>query len=139
MYGQNPYNQYKETAIQTATPEKLVLMLFDGGVKFIKQGKKHIENKEYQEANNKLQRAQAIVTELMNSLDHNTGEVADNLFRLYEYMNYQLIQGNIKKDTDKLDEVTNMMSNLKDTFREASKQMDKNKPQKEAVGIGGKA
>ncbi|ACB85794.1 flagellar export chaperone FliS [Natranaerobius thermophilus] len=140
MYGQNPYNNYKETQIKTASSEKLLLMLFDGGLKFMKQAKGHLENKELKQANEKLKRAQSIVAELMNSLDTNQGEVATNLWRLYDFMLNELIQANIKKDTEKIDQVMKMMRELRQTFDEASKSAGSGKNVKtQAGGIVGKA
>ncbi|OWZ84847.1 flagellar export chaperone FliS [Natranaerobius trueperi] len=140
MYGQNPYNNYKETQIKTASSEKLLLMLFDGGLKFLKQAKEHINKKEMKDANYKLKRAQAIVTELMNSLDTKQGEVATNLLRLYDFMLNELVQANIKKDTEKIDYVMKMMREMRQTFDEASKKAGASKGVKtQAGGISGKA
>ena len=141
MYGQNPYANYKETQIKTASPEKLLMMLFDGGIKFMKQAKDHLEKKEMKEANNKLQRSQAILLELMNSLDTKQGEVAENLMLLYDYMLNELIQANVRKDTEKIDNIMEMMREMKETFQEASKQAssEKNNIKTQAGGIIGKA
>jgi len=141
LYGQNPYNQYKETQVKTASPEKLMFMLFDGGLTFMKQGKAHLENKEIKDANYKLQRAQAIILELMNSLDDKKGgEISTNLMSLYEYMLHELIQANVKKDPERIDHVMKLMKDMKDTFSEAAKKLTENSdqaPKAQAGGISG--
>lgn len=141
MYGQNPYANYKETQIKTANPEKLLMMLFDGGLKFLKQARDHMEKKEMKEANNKLQRSQAIVVELMNSLDTKQGEVAENLMLLYDYMLNEMIQANVKKDVEKIDGVIQMMRDMRQTFNEASQKAKADHPQikTQEGGIVGKA
>lgn len=141
MYGQNPYANYKETQIKTANPEKLLMMLFDGGLKFLKQARDHMEKKEMKEANNKLQRSQAIVVELMNSLDTKQGEVAENLMLLYDYMLNEMIQANVKKDVEKIDGVIQMMRDMRQTFNEAAQKAKTANPQikTQEGGIVGKA
>ena len=64
MAMQNPYNQYKENSIKTASPEELTLMLYNGAIKFINQGKVFIEQKNIEKANDSIKRAQDIILEL---------------------------------------------------------------------------
>ncbi|UMZ74986.1 flagellar export chaperone FliS [Natranaerofaba carboxydovora] len=141
MMNQNPYNQYKETSVQTATPERLMFMLFDGGIKFLKQAEKHIEDNDLKTANEKIKRGQEIVNELMVSLDFDKGgEIAKNLFSLYEYMLNELIQANIKKDKDRIARVRNMLTEMKETFQQAQKTLKNQKGEaKQAGGVSGKA
>ncbi|HHY13193.1 MAG TPA: flagellar export chaperone FliS [Thermoanaerobacterales bacterium] len=115
----NPYQQYKNTQIQTASQERLLIMLYEGAIKFTNQGKLAFEEEKYDNANELIKRAQDIVNELMISLDFNSGEVAGNLFALYEYIYHQLVQANIKKDTSILDEVTGLLTSLKETWVQA--------------------
>jgi len=83
-------------------------MLFDGAIRFAHQAREHIEKGELEQANERLLRAQDIVTELTVSLDLDTGEIAQNLYLLYTYIYERLVQANIKKDLEQLDEAVNM-------------------------------
>lgn len=122
----NPYDKYKQTSIETATPEKLMFMLFDGGIKFLKQAEKHIEDKDMLKANEKLKKGQEVIRELMASLDlEKGGEFAENQLRLYDYMHYELVQANMRKDKEKVEIIRNMLSDIKDSFKEAYDKMYK--------------
>lgn len=114
----NPYQQYKENAILTASPEELVLMLYNGILRFIEEAKMAIEKKDFNKANNSILRAQDILTELMLTLDMNY-EISKNLYSLYDYMKRRLIEANIKKDIKILDEVSGFVYDLKQTWNTA--------------------
>jgi len=111
----NPYQQYKENAILTASPEELVLMLYNGIIRFIEEAKGAIEKKDYMAANNSIQRAQDIITELMLTLDMNY-DISKNLYSLYDYMLRRLIDANVKKDVTILEEVKGFAIELRDTW-----------------------
>lgn len=117
----NPYlKQYQTNQIQTATPEKILIMLYDGAIQFLNKAKKEIENKNIQEIHNNIVGAQRIIAELMNSLDLEVGgHVAVNLYSLYEYLHYRLVQANIKKDSAMVEEVLGHMKDLKETWEKA--------------------
>jgi flagellar protein FliS len=111
----NPYQQYKENAILTASPEELVLMLYNGIIRFIEEAKGAIEKKDYMAANNSIQRAQDIITELMLTLDMNY-DISKNLYSLYDYMLRRLIDANVKKDVTILEEVKGFAIELRNTW-----------------------
>lgn len=111
----NPYQQYKENAILTASPEELVLMLYNGIIRFIDEAKTALQKKDYVETNAKIQRAQDIITELMLTLDMNY-DISKNLYNLYDYMLRRLIDANVKKDIEILDEVRGFAVDLRDTW-----------------------
>jgi flagellar protein FliS len=114
----NAYQVYKRTQVSTASQGELLLMLFDGAIRFAHQAREHIEKGELEQANERLLRAQDIVTELTVSLDLDTGEIAQNLYLLYTYIYERLVQANIKKDLEQLDEAVNMLEELRDTWRQ---------------------
>lgn len=118
----SPLLKYQQSSVQTASPAQLLLMLYDGAIKFVKLGIDGIENRQFDKANTNLVKAQAIINELIASLDHNY-EIADHLNRLYEYFLYLLIQSNIKKNKQPALEVLEHLQELKSTWEEASKQM----------------
>ena len=121
-YNNNPYAQYKNTQIQTATPGQLILLLYEGGIKFCKLAKVSIEENNIMNANNYIIKAQDIVSELMNSLDMKSGiEIANNLYSLYDYMLTKLIDANLKKNIDDLEEVQKLLEELRDSWKIAVK------------------
>jgi flagellar secretion chaperone FliS len=117
----NPYlNQYRKTQVQTATPEQILIMLYDGAIRFLNQAKVHIQNKDIEQSHINIVKAQRIITEFMSSLDMELGgDMARNLFNLYEYLHYRLVQANIKKDIEAVDEVLDHLRNLKSTWEQA--------------------
>lgn len=120
MIAYNAYNQYKENSIYTASPEELTLMLYNGIVKFIMRGIDSIEKKNIQDANTNIIKAQNIVSEFMNTLDMNY-EISSSLNSIYDYMLRRLIDANVAKDKDILEEVLNFAKVLRDTWEQAMK------------------
>ncbi|MBN1523252.1 MAG: flagellar export chaperone FliS [Spirochaetales bacterium] len=123
MNTQNPTNSYKEIQIKTATPGKLIIMLYDGAIKHMNLaieeiGKKHSG---YEKASNSIIKVQDIITELMVSLDFEKGEqIAKNLFSLYVYMNKRLVEANIEKNEKTLSEIKKHLSELRNAWAEAA-------------------
>ncbi len=119
----NPYlKQYKKTQIDTTPKEQILLMLYDGAVRFLHQAKEGFAEKNIEKIHNNLIKVQNIITEFETTLDiENGGEFAQNLFALYEFMNRQLVRANMKKDEAALDIVIKHMTELRDTWREAVK------------------
>ncbi|MGI6123072.1 MAG: flagellar export chaperone FliS [Acetivibrionales bacterium] len=120
MIAYNAYNQYKENSIFTASPEELTLMLYNGLVKFIMRGIDSIEKKNIPEANTNIIKAQNIVSEFMNTLDMNY-EISGSLNSIYDYMLRRLIDANVAKDAEILDEVLGFAKVLRDTWEQAMK------------------
>jgi flagellar protein FliS len=118
----NPYasQQYKQQQVQTASKEQLLLMLFDGAIKFSRQGQQAMEANQREEAHNKLLKAQKIITELMGCLrPEENPEVAKSLFSLYEYLHHQLVQANLKQQAALVEEVIGHLATLRQTWQEA--------------------
>ncbi|MGI6084065.1 MAG: flagellar export chaperone FliS [Acetivibrionales bacterium] len=120
MIAYNAYNQYKENSIFTASPEELTLMLYNGLVKFIMRGIDSIEKRNIEDANTNIIKAQNIVSEFMNTLDMNY-EISTSLNSIYDYMLRRLIDANIGKDAEILDEVLSFAKVLRDTWEQAMK------------------
>lgn len=126
MKSMDPADSYKETQIKTATPGKLIVMLYDGAIKFINLALSHLDKKHtgFEKASNYIIKAQDIVTELMVSLDFDKGgQIAKNLFGLYLYMNRRLIEANIQKDIAILNEVKNLLSQLRSAWQTAAQKV----------------
>ena len=117
----NPYNQYRMTSVQTANPEKLLLMLYDGLVVCLKQAKQAIEERKMDQAHTSLIKSQDIITELMNTLNMDY-DISENLYKLYDYQRQQLIEANIKKDAEIIEQVLNFVSDLRQTWAQAVEQ-----------------
>lgn len=117
----NPYlKQYKQTQFETAPREQILLMLYDGAVKFLNLARQGFEEKDIEKIHNNIVKAQNIITEFQATLDmENGGTFAKNLFSLYEYLNKRLLEANVKKRIDYLDEVIKHVTALRDTWREA--------------------
>ncbi|GKU23559.1 flagellar export chaperone FliS [Clostridium folliculivorans] len=121
MYANNGYNVYKNNSVNYASKEQLLLMLLDGAVKYAKIGRQAIEDKDIKKAHENIKKTEDIFTELMVSLDTNAGDWAKSLFAVYEFINYQLMQANIKKDTSIMDTVIPMIEDIRNTWQEAEK------------------
>lgn len=106
-------NAYKRNQINTASSEDLVLMLYDGAKKFINKAIKSITEKNIQEANNNLLRAQKIILGLMSGVNFEAGDAAQNIYSLYEYMYHTLVKANMKKDSQYAEEVLKMIEELR--------------------------
>lgn len=116
----SPYQKYQQSSVQTATPGKLIVMLYEGAIRFVRQSIEAIDNKDIPKANQNLIKAQNIIHELTASLDYNY-PIAEDLGRLYEYMMHQLIEANIKKDSSRAAEVLSHLTELKNAWVQAEK------------------
>jgi len=112
------YDRYKQQNAMTASPGELTLMLFEGGIKNLKLAKMSIGKKDYIRANEHSQKAQRIVAELMRSLDMRY-ELAKQMMPLYDFILNTIVESNIKKDPEKLETALQMLTDLRDTWREA--------------------
>lgn len=113
-------NKYMQNSVQTSTPAQLLLMLFDGAIRFCKAGVEAIRNKKYAEANRNLLKVQRIINEFVITLDRSL-PIADELLRLYDYFNYRLIQANAKKDAAPAEEVLQYLIEMRETWAQAAK------------------
>ena len=91
----SPFNQYKETEISTANQGKLIVMLYDGAIRFLNTAIENMDPKSYDIVNTNILKAQDIITELTLSLNHSEdNEISGNLFNLYMYFKKRLIEAN---------------------------------------------
>jgi flagellar secretion chaperone FliS len=111
---------YLIASVQSASKEQLLLMLFDGAIRFLKVARKAMDTNDTKSSHEHLLKTQKILTELMATLDMKAGgEPAQNLMALYEYYYYRLVQANLKKDGAMVDEVTEHLVNWRNTWEEA--------------------
>jgi flagellar protein FliS len=118
MYA-NGYSVYKTNSVNYASKEQMLLMLVDGAVNFAKRGKIAIEEKDVVKAHECLIKTQNIFLELMASLDRNAGEWANQIFKVYQFINDKLSEANIKKDVKLVDEVLPLIEDIRDIWHEA--------------------
>jgi flagellar secretion chaperone FliS len=130
----NPYAAYQNNSVTTASPGELTLMLYNGSLKFIHIAKKAIEEKNIELKNTNIQKAQAIVSELMVTLNTDL-EISQNLMSLYDYINRRLTEANVKNDRAILEEVEGLITEFRDTW----KQVIQVNRQKQHAGQGGQA
>ncbi|SES80789.1 flagellar export chaperone FliS [Anaerobranca gottschalkii] len=121
----NPYQQYRQTQIQTASPGELVLMLYNGAIKNINNGLEHLDKGEKQEFRQKIDKALDIVTELMVNLKPEGGEITKNLSSLYDFVIHRLITGSAKYDQREIKEGLSIITGLRDTWKEMLDQSKK--------------
>lgn len=115
-YAAAPTSAYKESAVLTAPPEQLVLMLYDGVHRFLFQATVAMRGGDYSLTNNKLQRAEAIIDELIATLDHDAGEVADRLNAIYLYSRRSLSEARLEKSPEKIEHVQGLIRELRDAW-----------------------
>lgn len=128
MINNNAYNQYQNNAILTASPQELTLMLYNGAIKFCNQAIVSIDNNEMEKAHNYITRIEDIIEEFVITLDEKY-PVAESFKKMYDYINDRLVEANITKDKEVLEEVLGYLRELRDTWKEAMKlaKMPKNK------------
>lgn len=120
----NPYEQYRKNQILTASPAEITLMLYEGAIKFCNVAILAIQNKEIEKAHTNIRKAQRIIEEFRNTLDHQY-PVWEDFDRIYVYLLQRLLQANIKKDTSILEEVNGHLRMLRDTWKEIMRQCNK--------------
>lgn len=114
---QRAINAYQKNAIMTASKAELTLMLYDGAIKFCNIALSGFEKKEYEKINTNLKKAQAIITEFRATLDCKY-PVWEDFERVYDYIYRCLIDANIHKDEEKLQEALKYIREMRDTWEE---------------------
>lgn len=114
---QNSINAYQRNAILTASPAELTLMLYEGAIKFCNIALIGIEKKDFEKANNNLKKAQAIITELRATLDRKY-PVWEDFDRVYAYIYRRLVDGNIRKDPEIVEDALKYIREMRDTWKE---------------------
>ncbi len=125
----DPYQNYRQTQVETADQATLLLMLYSGALKFLGQARQAMEEDRVEETNRLLGRVQDILCELMGSLNPELPDISGPLFQLYEYMHHLLVQANIKKDAGNIREVEKQLTALLEAWQAAIKQESAEKAQ----------
>mgnify|MGYP000902051334 FL=1 len=111
---------YQNNKIKTASPAELTLMLYDGAIKFCNIAKEAIDENDINKANNNIIKAEKIISYLRSTLDFKYS-VAQDFNNVYSYLYDRLIQANLRKDKDILDEVLKHLREMRDTWKTVMK------------------
>ena len=117
---QNPAELYGNSKIQTASPAELTLMLYDGAIKFCNVALVALEKNDIQKAHINIVKAQNIFLEFICTLDHKY-EVAKDFEIVFDYIYRRLIEANVKKDAEILEEALGYIREMRDTWKEVMK------------------
>jgi len=117
---QNPYAQYANNKIMTASPAELTLMLYEGAIKFSNLAVMAIEEKDVEKAHKNIMKVQRIIEEFRYTLDHKYA-VAEDFDRVYKYLLTRLLDANLSKDKEIMEEVTEHLRSMRDNWKEVMK------------------
>jgi flagellar protein FliS len=121
VYTPSRASAYKEQSILTATPGQLVVMLYDGCLRFLHQAGHAMRDGDIAVSGNRLSRAEAIIDELLTTLDlEQGGVIASRLQGIYVFCARHLIEARIDHDADKIDKVSELLSELRDAWSQIS-------------------
>ena len=122
----NPYQKYKTTSVQSASREKILLMMYEGAIKFTKLGIRACEEKKIADRGMNIGRAFDIVMELNNTLDHRVGgEISKNLEQLYMFIMDEYTKANISGKVEHLNNAVKILENLYSAWVGAVEQVKK--------------
>ena len=116
------YAQYNQNKIMTASPAELTLMLYEGAIKFCNIAIMAIEQKDIEKANNNIVKVEKVIEEFRNTLNRKY-PVAEDFDRVYVYLLQRLLEANIHKDPEILEEVNTHLRSMRDTWKEVMKKV----------------
>ena len=117
MTPNNGYAAYQNSKIMTASPAELTLMLYDGAIKFCNIAIAAVEKNDIEKAHNNIIKVDRILNEFQATLDHKY-EVAKDFDNVYNYLRKRLVEANVKKDNEILEEVLKHLRTMRDTWKE---------------------
>ena len=120
------YDQYQKNKILTASKAELTLMLYDGAIKFCNIAIMCIEKKDIQGAHTNIKKTEAIIEEFLSTLNYDY-EVANDFKKVYDYLYDRLVQANLKKDVEILNEVLEHLRTMRDTWKEVMRTANNSK------------
>jgi flagellar protein FliS len=121
----NPYaspQAYRESAVLTATPEQLVVMLYDGAVRFLRQAEVAMREGAFLHSYEKLGRGEAIIDELIATLNLDVGEIAERLQAIYIFQKRTLIEARVQRDSQKIAQVVALLVSLREAWAKLADQ-----------------
>jgi flagellar protein FliS len=127
----NPYaspQAYRQSAVLTATPEQLVVMLYDGAVRFLRQAEVAMSEGAFLHSYEKLGRGEAIIDELIATLNMDAGEIAERLQAIYVFQKKTLIEARVQRSAEKIGQVIALLTNLREAWAKLAEQAAANAP-----------
>jgi len=127
--------QYLKQKVERATPTELIVLLYEGEIKFLNQAKEEARNGDLPKRCENLIKAQDVLRELRNALDMSVTEISPKLKSLYNYMIEKLVQANLEKKDEHIDEVLKLVTELKDVWILVNKEIRKQNNQQAMEGL----
>lgn len=115
----NPYpspQAYRDASVLTASPEQLVVMLYDGAIRFLRQAEVALAEGAWQHAHEKLGRGEAIIDELLATLNMDIGEISERLQAIYIFCKRCLIEARLQRQPEKVGHVITLMTDLREAW-----------------------
>ncbi len=129
------YASYRNSAVETASPGKLLLMLYNAAIRNLDNAVQSIADKDIESAHKSIVRTQDIVSEFMCSLNMEY-EISEKLLALYDYLHRRLVEANIHKNVEIIKEVRGFLVELRDAWQEAVKKASSTPSRAAAAGGG---
>jgi flagellar protein FliS len=121
VYSPSRATAYKEQSILTATPGQLVVMLYDGCLRFLHQAAYAMREDDMSVAGNRLSRAEAIIDELLTTLDlEQGGVIASRLQGIYVFCTKQLLEARTNRDPELIETVSGLLAELRDSWAQVA-------------------
>ena len=114
------YQQYEKSKILTASPAELTLMLYEGAIKFSNIAIMAIEKGEIEKAHNNIRKVERIIEEFQATLNHKY-PVAKDFDDVYKYLQQRLLEADVKKDKEIMEEVLRHLRTMRDTWKDVMK------------------
>ena len=130
------YASYKSSAVETASPGKLLLMLYNAAIRNLDSAVQSIADKDIQSAHKSIVRTQDIISEFMCTLNMDY-DISEKLLALYDYLHRRLVEANIHKDVEIINEVRGFLVGLRDAWQEAVQKASSMTTRAAAAGGGG--
>ena len=116
-------HRYQETAVRTASPMQLIVMLYDAAISSLQEAREHLRRKNIEGRIRSTNKCVAIISELQSSLNmKNGGDIAVSLDRLYNYMKQRIFTANIQQRSEPLQEIESLLDNLRSAWRKLAEQ-----------------
>jgi len=113
---------YRQSAVLSASPGELVVMLYDAARRFLRQAGAAMDEGQVERAHIALRRAELIIGQLDGTLDHEQGQISERLHSIYQFCLAHLNRGRMGQDTRMLEEVSNLLGELRDSWAEVAEQ-----------------
>jgi flagellar secretion chaperone FliS len=121
MYLKNPYSQFRQSQLETTPKMKLIVMLYDGAIRFLQQSIAPMQSGDFEQKGKMINKTIAILYHLTGTLNYTEGgELATNLSRTYEYLIRRLVEANLKNDPEIIGEVVRLMRELRDAWSQVA-------------------